>query len=63
MGQTKRQVGTLQWMRAALRCVPHDRVFIDDLPWNVERAESEGVQSHRFTSTAALREFLAREDL
>jgi hypothetical protein len=32
---------------------------IDDLLWNIERAESLGIRSHHFTSTAALRAFLA----
>jgi HAD superfamily hydrolase (TIGR01509 family) len=63
MGQTKRHVGTFQRVLAELGGVPHHCVFIDDLPWNVERAERVGMRSHRFTSTAALRAFLAQEGL
>jgi HAD superfamily hydrolase (TIGR01509 family) len=63
MGQTKRHVGTFQRVLAELGGVPHTCVFIDDLPWNVERAESVGIRSHRFASTAALQVFLAQEDL
>jgi FMN phosphatase YigB (HAD superfamily) len=63
MGQTKRHVGTFQRVLAALGDVPHHCVFIDDLAWNVERAASVGLRSHRFTSTAALRAFLAEEGI
>jgi HAD superfamily hydrolase (TIGR01509 family) len=63
MGQTKRHVGTFQRVLAELGDVPHNCVFIDDLSWNVERAESLGLRSHRFTSTAALRAFLAQEGI
>jgi HAD superfamily hydrolase (TIGR01509 family) len=63
MGQTKRHVGTFQRVLAALGDAPHDCVFIDALSWNVERAESVGLRSHRFTSTAALRTFLAQEGI
>src|SRR5215510_9850465 len=63
MGQTKRLVGTFQRVLAELGGMPHNCVFIDDLPWNVERAESVGIRSHRFTSTTALRTFLAQEGL
>ena len=59
MGQTKRHVGTFQRVLAELGDVPHNCIFIDDLSWNVERAESVGLRSHRFTSTSALRAFLA----
>ena len=61
MGQTKRHVETFQRVLAELACGPHNCLFIDDLLWNVERAESVGIRSHRFTSTAALRAFLAQE--
>jgi HAD superfamily hydrolase (TIGR01509 family) len=63
MGQTKRHAGTFQRVLAELGGVPHNCVFIDDLQWNVERAEHLGIRSHRFTSTAALRAFLAQEGL
>jgi len=63
VGQTKRHVGTFQRVLAELGCVSHDCVFVDDLAWNVERAESVGIRSHRFTSTAGLRAFLAQEGL
>jgi HAD superfamily hydrolase (TIGR01509 family) len=63
MGQTKRQIETFQRVLAELGCAPHNCVFIDDLQWNVERAESVGIRSHRLTSTAALRAFLAYEGL
>jgi HAD superfamily hydrolase (TIGR01509 family) len=62
-GQTKRQVETFRWVLTELGSAPHQCVFIDDLPWKVERAESVGLRSPRFTSTAALREFLAQEGL
>jgi HAD superfamily hydrolase (TIGR01509 family) len=63
LGQTKRQVETFRWVLTELgSALPHC-VFIDDLPRNVERAESVGIRSHRFTSTAALRECLAQEGL
>jgi HAD superfamily hydrolase (TIGR01509 family) len=63
MGQTKRHVGTFQRVLAELGDVLHHCVFIDDLSWNVERAERVGLRSHRFISTAALRAFLAQEGL
>jgi HAD superfamily hydrolase (TIGR01509 family) len=63
MGQTKRHISTFQRVLAELGGEPHNCVFIDDLQWNVERAESVGIQSHRFTSTAALRAFLTQEGL
>jgi putative hydrolase of the HAD superfamily len=63
MGQTKRHVGTFQRVLAELGAVPHHCVFIDDLSWNVERAERVGLRSHHFTSTAALRAFLAQEGI
>jgi HAD superfamily hydrolase (TIGR01509 family) len=63
MGQTKRHVGTFQRVLAELRGVPHNCVFMEDLQWNVERAECVGIRSHRFTSTAALRAFLAQAGL
>jgi HAD superfamily hydrolase (TIGR01509 family) len=63
MGQTKRHVGTFQRVLAALGGVPHKCLFVDDLVWNVERAESVGIRSHHFTSTAGLRAFLAQEGL
>jgi HAD superfamily hydrolase (TIGR01509 family) len=63
MGQTKRHVGTFQRVLAELGAVPQNCVFIDDLSWNVERAERVGLRSHRFTSTAALRAFLAQEGI
>jgi HAD superfamily hydrolase (TIGR01509 family) len=63
MGQTKRHIGTFRRVLTELECMPHHCVFIDDLPWNVERAESLGVWSHRFTSTAALRVFLVQEGI
>jgi FMN phosphatase YigB (HAD superfamily) len=63
LGQTKRHVGTFQRVLAELGAVPHHGVFIDDLSWNVERAASVGLRSHRFTSTAALRAFLAQEGI
>jgi putative hydrolase of the HAD superfamily len=63
MGQTKRHVRTFQRVLAELGAVPHNCVFIDDLSWNVERAASVGLRSHRFTSTAALRAFLAQEGI
>jgi HAD superfamily hydrolase (TIGR01509 family) len=63
MGQTKRHVGTFQRVLTELRGEPHNCVFIDDLPWNVERAERVGIRSHRFTSTTAPRAFLAQEGL
>ena len=63
MGQTKRHVGTFQRVLAALGDDPRHCLFIDDLSWNVERAESVGLQSHRFTSAAALRVFLAQEGI
>jgi HAD superfamily hydrolase (TIGR01509 family) len=63
MGQTKRHVGTFQRVLTELGGEPHNCVFIDDLQWNVERAERVGIRSHRFTSTTALRAFLAQEGL
>ena len=63
MGQTKRHVGTFQRVLAELGDVPHNCIFVDDLSWNVERAESVGLRSHRFTSPAALRAFLAQEGM
>jgi HAD superfamily hydrolase (TIGR01509 family) len=63
MGQTKRQVATFEWVLAALSCRPHDCIFIDDLPWNVERAQTIGMRATQFTSTAALREFLSQEGI
>jgi FMN phosphatase YigB (HAD superfamily) len=63
MGQTKRHVGTFQRVLTELGGEPHHCVFIDDLQWNVERAESVGIRSHRFISTTALRTFLAQEGL
>jgi HAD superfamily hydrolase (TIGR01509 family) len=63
MGQTKRQVATFEWVIAALHCQPHDCIFIDDLPWNVERAHTVGMRATQFTSTAALREFLIQEGI
>jgi HAD superfamily hydrolase (TIGR01509 family) len=63
LGQTKRHVGTFQRVLAELGAVPHHCVFIDDLSWNIERAESVGLCSHRFTSTAALTAFLAQEGI
>ncbi len=63
MGQTKRQVATFQRVIAALHCLPHDCIFIDDLPWNVERAHTVGMRATQFTSTAALRAFLIQEGI
>jgi FMN phosphatase YigB (HAD superfamily) len=63
LGQTKRHVGTFQRVLAALEDVPQHGVCIGDLAWNVERAESVGLRSPRFTSTAALRAFLAPEGI
>jgi FMN phosphatase YigB (HAD superfamily) len=63
MGQTKRHVGTFQRVLAALGGEPHNCIFIDDLPWNVERAERVGIRSHRFTSSTACRAFLAQAGL
>jgi len=36
----------------------HESVFIDDLQWNVDRAETVGIPSHTFTSLEALVGFL-----
>ena len=58
MGQTKRQIETFQRVLTACGCAPHECVFIDDLRWNVERAEAVGIQSHTFTSVETLVEFL-----
>ena len=58
MGQTKRQVETFQRVLAECGCAPHECVFIDDLQWNVERAEAVGIRSHTFTSLEALVGFL-----
>jgi len=63
MGQTKRQIETFRRVLAELGCAPPNSVFIGDLPWSIERAESLGIRSHRFTSIAALRAFLAHEGL
>jgi HAD superfamily hydrolase (TIGR01509 family) len=63
MGQTKRHVGTFQRVLAALGDDPRHCLFIDDLSWNVERAEKVGLRSHCFTSAAALRMFLAQEGI
>jgi HAD superfamily hydrolase (TIGR01509 family) len=63
MGQTKRHVETFQRVLAALGDDPRHCLFIDDLSWNVERAESVGLRSYRFTSAAALRAFLAQEGI
>jgi len=63
MGQTKRQVATFQRVIAALHCQTHDCIFIDDLPWNVERAQTVGMWATQFTSAAALREFLMQEGI
>jgi len=63
MRQTKRQVATFQRVLAALRCLPHDCIFIDDLPWNVARAHTVGMQATQFTSPTALREFLSQEGI
>jgi FMN phosphatase YigB (HAD superfamily) len=63
MGQTKRHIGTFQRVLAELGGVPHNCIFIDDLQWNVERAERVGIRSHCFTSTTALRALLAQEGL
>jgi len=61
MGQTKRQAATFERVISALNCRPHDCIFIDDLQWNVERAQATGMRATQFTSTAALREFLIQE--
>jgi HAD superfamily hydrolase (TIGR01509 family) len=42
LGQTKWQVETFRWVLTERGSAPHHCVFIDDLPWNVERAESVG---------------------
>jgi putative hydrolase of the HAD superfamily len=63
MGQTKREIETFRRVLAELGCAPYNCIFIDDLLWNIERAERLGSRSHRFTSTAALRAFLAHEGL
>jgi hypothetical protein len=63
MGQTKRPVGPFQRGLAELGDVPQHWVFSDARSWNVERAERVGLRSHRFTSTAALRAFLAPEGI
>ena len=63
MGQTKRQVATFQRVIAALHCRPHDCIFIDDLSWNVARAQTVGMRATHFTSSAALREFLIQEGI
>lgn len=58
MGQTKRQVETFQRVLAECGCAPGECIFIDDLQWNVERAEAVGIRSHTFTSVETLVEFL-----
>ncbi len=58
MGQTKRQHETFQRVLLACGCAPHESVFIDDLQWNVDRAETVGIRSHTFTSLEALVGFL-----
>jgi putative hydrolase of the HAD superfamily len=63
MGQTKRQIETFRRVLAELGCAPHNCVFIDDLLWNIERAERLGIRSHCFTSTATLKAFLVHEGL
>jgi HAD superfamily hydrolase (TIGR01509 family) len=63
MRQTKRQVATFQRVIAALHCQPHDCILIDDLPWNVERAQTVGMRATQFTPTTALREFLIQEGI
>jgi HAD superfamily hydrolase (TIGR01509 family) len=63
MGQTKRHVGTFQRVLAELGDDPRNCLFIDDLSWNIERAERVGLRSHRFTSAIALRAFLAQEGI
>jgi HAD superfamily hydrolase (TIGR01509 family) len=63
LGQTKRQVAIFERVIAALHCRPHDCIFIDDLPWNVERAQTIGMRATQFTSAAALREFLSQEGI
>jgi HAD superfamily hydrolase (TIGR01509 family) len=63
MGQTKRHIETFRRVLAALGDAPRHCLFIDDLSWNVDRAESVGLRSHRFTSAAALRAFLTQEGI
>jgi glucose-1-phosphatase len=58
MGQTKRQMATFQRVLMACGCEPHECVFLDDLRWNVERAEAVGIRSHTFTSIETLVGFL-----
>jgi HAD superfamily hydrolase (TIGR01509 family) len=52
LGQTKRQVETFRWVLTEFGSAPQHCIFIDDLSWNVDRAESVGIRSHRFTSTS-----------
>lgn len=58
MGRTKQQAETFQHVLDELGCGAHDCLFIDDLVWNVERAESVGIRSHHFHSVPALRAWL-----
>jgi HAD superfamily hydrolase (TIGR01509 family) len=58
MGQTKRQHETFQRVLTACGCAPRECLFIDDLRWNVERAEAVGIRSHTFTSLETLVGFL-----
>jgi HAD superfamily hydrolase (TIGR01509 family) len=58
MGKTKMQVDTFYHVLEELKFKPRDCLFIDDLQWNVERAESIGIRSHTFINIEGLREFL-----
>jgi HAD superfamily hydrolase (TIGR01509 family) len=58
MGQTKRQQETFVRVLDACGAVPEECVFIDDLQWNVDRAEAAGIRSHRYTSPEAVLSFL-----
>lgn len=58
MGQTKRHHETFHRVLTACGCGPHESIFIDDLQWNVDRAEAVGIRSHTFTSLETLVGFL-----
>ncbi len=58
MGMTKGHHKTFERVLIACGCGPHESIFIDDLQWNVDRAQEVGIQSHTFTSLETLVEFL-----
>lgn len=63
LGARKPERAVFERLLARYGLEPHEALLVDDDPVNVEGARLAGLQAHRFTDPAALREELRRRGL